>query len=155
MPARLDLSDGLKSCSKCGVEQPVSEFYRNNRPSGFSQCKSCVRSYDAKRRIQPGFREAARERQLRWHFRKKYGITMDDYERMLIQQNGICAICGQGETALGRSGEVKPLAVDHDHKTGAVRGLLCHRCNSVLGNAQDDPARLEAAAAYLRRSSNF
>lgn len=155
MPALLDLSSGTKVCTKCGVTKSVDDFYRNSRPSGFPRCKTCTLEYDAARRERPGAREASRRRQLKHHLRKQYGMTMDDYESFLIAQQCVCAICGQAETALGRGGEVKPLAVDHDHKTGAIRGLLCHRCNSVLGNAQDDADRLEAAARYLRRAEPF
>lgn len=155
MAARLDLSSGLKTCTACGTEKAVSEFYANSRPGGFSRCKTCVLTTEAERRSRPGEQESARARQLRWHLKHHYDITMDDYKALLADQSGLCAICGQPESALGRGGAVKPLAVDHNHKSGAVRGLLCHRCNSVLGNAQDDPERLEAAAQYLRRAEPF
>ncbi len=67
---------------------------------------------------------------------------------MFVAQGGVCAICEQPETAQ-RSGRAKWLAVDHDHGTGAVRGLLCSNCNPMLGYAKDDPALLRAAASYL------
>jgi Recombination endonuclease VII len=69
---------------------------------------------------------------------------MEDYRRMLSKQNGACAICKQvfQET----------LAVDHCHTTGKVRGLLCRKCNTGLGNYGDDPGRLREAAAYLEAS---
>lgn len=89
----------------------------------------------------------------RWHqevgywraVERKYGVTRDQYEEMLTAQDGRCAICGSADH--GRDGY--RLVVDHDHKTGAVRGLLCNNCNRVLGYFDDDPDRMLAAAAYL------
>lgn len=84
------------------------------------------------------------------HLKKRYGITVDDYNAMLDAQGGGCAICG-GAQADGRDFR---LHVDHDHETGRVRGILCGSCNRGLGNLGDDPDRCEAAAKYLRRNSN-
>ena len=70
-----------------------------------------------------------------------YGITLEDYNAMYERQGGRCAICGAG----GK------LVVDHDHKTGKVRELLCHLCNAMIGCAREDRAILTAAIAYLTR----
>ena len=72
----------------------------------------------------------------------RYGITEDDYVKLLNYAGGVCWICR-------RPPKTKRLAVDHDHKTGHVRGLLCWRCNSVLGKFYDDPARFDSAHVYL------
>lgn len=72
----------------------------------------------------------------------KYGLTLEAYNAMLKGQNGICAIC-EGDNH-GRT-----FSVDHDHKIGNVRALLCHQCNQGLGQFQDDPQLLQAAAVYL------
>src|SRR3954463_3846538 len=77
--------------------------------------------------------------------KKKFGITPEQYGEMLLQQGGVCAICRVGTTCL--RGHTMP--VDHDHKTGKVRGLLCGTCNSLLGYAKDDPAVLKSAIQYL------
>ena len=74
----------------------------------------------------------------------KYGITLEDYNKMLSEQGGVCAICGKKEKGNKR------LAVDHDHDTGKIRGLLCGNCNIGLGSYNDDPATLIKAASYLR-----
>lgn len=76
---------------------------------------------------------------------QKRGITLEDYEDMLVQQGGGCAICG------GRRGnkDVNVLYVDHNHVTGTVRGLLCGKCNRGLGMFQDRPDLLEKARKYL------
>jgi hypothetical protein len=79
---------------------------------------------------------------------KAFGITPEEYAAMVVAQDGRCAICREEETATAR-GRVRSLAVDHDHETGAVRGLLCSRCNTALGLFRDNPALLLEAIAYL------
>lgn len=86
------------------------------------------------------------DRELRRHF----GITKADYDKVLAVQNGVCAICNRPERDM-RNGKVKALAVDHDHRTGMIRGLLCAHCNQALGKMGDDPALLRAAADYIER----
>jgi hypothetical protein len=71
-----------------------------------------------------------------------YGLSTADYNAMLRQQNGACAIC--------RRTSAERLCVDHCHKTNRVRGLLCRKCNTGLGCYGDDPDRIEAAIAYLQ-----
>lgn len=74
------------------------------------------------------------------------------YAQLSEDQDGLCAICHRPESAfMARSGRVKRLSIDHDHKTGQIRALLCRSCNIMLGTADDDPSRLEDAAAYLRK----
>lgn len=85
-----------------------------------------------------------------WHLRSKFGISGEDYNLLLASQNGVCAICGQPETAK-RNGVVKFLAVDHNHKTGKIRGLLCQKCNTMVGHSDDNAERLKDAAAYLEK----
>jgi hypothetical protein len=75
---------------------------------------------------------------------KKYGITVADYDRMWARQGGRCAVCGKLFTEQSRRA-----AVDHCHRTGKVRALLCARCNTTLGAAQDDPLTLRALADYV------
>jgi hypothetical protein len=93
----------------------------------------------------PAYREKQRVRSRRWQrrtrFREIYGISEAEYEAMFARQGGACAICKR--TGL-------TLCVDHCHLTGEVRALLCIRCNSAIGFCSDDPALLQAAAAYLQ-----
>lgn len=79
-----------------------------------------------------------------------YGITLDDYTKMLAAQNGVCAICFRPETATCR-GRVRSLAVDHDHETDMVRGLLCGACNSALGLLGEDKDRIRSLVVYLEK----
>jgi hypothetical protein len=74
-----------------------------------------------------------------------YGILPDEYDALLAGQGGLCAICGADRFDRRR----KALGVDHDHLTGAIRGLLCRSCNLALGFLRDDPALARAALAYL------
>lgn len=75
---------------------------------------------------------------------KNYGITVDEYNRIFEEQGGVCATCGKPEKS--KHGY---LCVDHDHKTGKVRGLLCHRCNAALGQVYDNVSILRKLIEYL------
>lgn len=98
-------------------------------------------------------RNAANPERTAMHDRKKlmkrYGLTPDTYDELLAAQGGVCAICcGPPKGRPGVSGT--SYHIDHDHTTGAVRGLLCNTCNSGLGNFKDDPERLADAIRYLQ-----
>lgn len=80
--------------------------------------------------------------------RSRHGISLDEYERLVRIQRNVCAICGEPEKRKGNHGKTKNLAVDHDHKTGRVRQLLCADCNTALGLLQDDPTRAYALFEY-------
>jgi hypothetical protein len=120
------------------------------------------REYQRERMKDPAYRAKInrqnrdRFRALPEHVRKEeglklYGLTYADYEAMLEAQGGVCAICGNHEEQVMRkSGKRKALAVDHDHETGVVRGLLCNGCNTGIGHFREDPDRMEAAARFLR-----
>ena len=87
----------------------------------------------------------AAARQRKYELKKLYGLTREDYEAMLTEQGGLCLICRK---------PMDPPAVDHDHATGAVRGLLCRSCNSAIGLLGDDPQMLQRAIEYLTKSSS-
>jgi len=89
------------------------------------------------------YNRANSERQKSLKLSKMYGITIDDYLRILAKQNGVCAVCG-------KTGGQKCLSVDHNHNTGKVRGLLCQRCNLVLGRMEDNPALIVKLAKYVK-----
>lgn len=80
-----------------------------------------------------------------YQLRHKFDLTLQEYEDLLEEQNHECAICYKPDPTN------RKLAVDHDHKTKVIRGLLCGSCNNGLGRFQDDPEILERAAKYLRR----
>jgi hypothetical protein len=125
-----------KVCSKCGSDGPFQKN-RCNSDGLQSQCKDCVN-------------KANLPNQRKNHLKTLYGITLEEYDRLLQEQGGLCAICRQPETAQYK-GKVMPLHVDHDHATKKVRGLLCRSCNYALGNVRDSILILEAAIRYLLR----
>lgn len=79
--------------------------------------------------------------------KKKFGITIEQFDNMLVAQGGCCALCGTLEP-----GGNKSFRVDHDHDTGIIRGLLCHHCNVGLGHFKDNPSLLQQAINYLGRA---
>lgn len=81
---------------------------------------------------------------------KSFGITLEQYLLMSHVQNNVCAICKKPESAKdARSGKIRDLAVDHCHTTGKVRGLLCGKCNQLIGLSNDNTDTLKQAASYL------
>jgi len=94
-------------------------------------------------------RKNNRKRFKSYELKKSFGITLEDYENLLKNQNGVCAICGNPETATTNGGELRKLSVDHDHETGEVRGLLCTNCNNGLGRFKDSPDLFQKALNYL------
>lgn len=84
------------------------------------------------------------------YLQRLYGITLEQYRQMLNNQNGVCAICNQPETTINKRGNcVQYLAVDHNHQTGKVRGLLCRKCNRILGDAKENIEIFNSATNYL------
>jgi hypothetical protein len=119
------------------------------RDSGYPmEGKFDHRTKEGRAAYQKSAREADPNRFRAQDLKKSFGIGLDDYQRMFVEQKGVCAVCAQPETAT-RAGKVKWLSVDHDHKTGDVRGLLCSDCNTGIGKLKDDSAVLRAAADYL------
>lgn len=86
------------------------------------------------------------------HLRDNYKISLEQYETMFAEQKGLCAICGKPESSVfHKTGLPKPLCVDHDHATGKIRKLLCHRCNAGLGYFGESPEIMTAAIQYLNQ----
>lgn len=120
-------------CRRCTLALPLSSFEEVkdlSKPTGLRRVTTCVACVE--RRDRDGL------------LRKRYGITLEQFEEMEARQGGRCAICRKPP-------KDKALAVDHDHRTGLVRGLLCTFCNHRLLGVTDDADHLAAAAAYLRQ----
>lgn len=92
-------------------------------------------------------RNIARDRELK----RSFGIDHAKFMEMSAEQNGVCAICSQPEKRKAKNGNIRHLAVDHDHETGAVRSLLCSDCNQMIGFSADNPELLEKGAEYIRQ----
>lgn len=81
-------------------------------------------------------------------YKRKYQLTLDQYNEMYLKQGGVCAVCFESET-MKYLGKIRELCVDHDHKTGKVRGLLCSNCNRALGLLQDSLLVCNSLRDYL------
>ena len=82
--------------------------------------------------------------------KKRFGISLEEFELMLEKQNNVCAICERPERSVDyRTKRVRSLAVDHCHTTGEIRGLLCSDCNTALGLLQDDETRMKKMISYI------
>ena len=125
----------MKQCNTCGMTYPLADYQVDKRRPGTRGAK-CRHCRNAEKRARPA--EERRRYQLKFH----YGITPEEYAQMEAAQGGACAICG----------EVKPLVVDHHHKSRRVRKLLCHNCNLAIGHLQDDPYIAAKAAEYLKEN---
>jgi hypothetical protein len=167
----------VKRCKVCGERKPFEDFYRAaGMADGFrNDCKVCnlaaraakyaadpkpyiervkkwqqenserLNEYRRGYRKRPDRKAADRE----GHLRRKYGITVADYERMLEEQNGGCRICGR-QPPDGMS-----LHVDHDHESNKVRGLLCFQCNNAIGLFEEQYELFQKAANYLDRDEEL
>lgn len=82
-------------------------------------------------------------------YKTKHGLTRKEVKLLLKLSKGTCQLCGLEETAKDRNGKIKRLCIDHNHVTGAVRGVICYSCNIVLGHFKDNIERFEKAIKYL------
>ena len=145
-------SQGLRYCPHCKRILNLEEFShcrggKNNSP----HCLECNREFQKKRNLTEEakikhreYYQKRKESQKNAKLLRQYGISLEKYRETLDSQNGKCIICGKSETENG-----KMLAVDHDHKTGKVRGLLCNNCNVAVGFMQDDPSLALKINQYL------
>ena len=141
----------MRACTSCGEDKLPDEFYWTSRRNGervrHTKCKPC------RKRQFKVWRESESGR--KWKRKQGYaklGIDLATYAEMFDSQGGVCAIC-LGQEKKRRNGRVVALAVDHNHSTGQVRGLLCHKCNSGLGAFCDDLLLVERAASYLQKGN--
>jgi hypothetical protein len=130
--------------------------------------KPHARSSNAKGTPLPRNLEKQRENNRRWRSEnpeaylyarrksrlKKYGLTPESFAYLFVAQNGLCAICASPPDFESDDKRNRVLHVDHDHETGRVRALLCGRCNVLIGQAEENPALLEAMATYLRKQKS-
>lgn len=169
----------MKKCIACRTEKELTEFYpRKDSLDGHrNNCKICKDKTDKKynelnkEKIKERYRQRYTSDQFKIKHKKyrdshkeqsrnsvlikKYGITLYQYKNMFKAQDGLCAICFNPETAREvRNKKIRTLAVDHDHVTGKVRGLLCGNCNHMIGQSKDNIETLQKAINYLKENSN-
>ena len=140
----------MKSCSHCRQQFPLNEFYSwevKTKTKGITTryryiCKACDRKAKRERDKRTPEQRAAK------HLMNRYGITSEEKENLLRLQGGKCAICPRTEAG----GRHNVFHVDHCHKTGKVRGLICDRCNRAIGLLDDCEQNCIRASQYLARS---
>lgn len=163
----------MKRCKHCREDKPLEDFYTDKkaRDGRRPECKSCnlarrkaryqenPRPYidrvlkwqrenpervraTAERFTASGKRKISNRRS---HLKRKYGLTLEAFDELQASQGGGCAICGRPDAD----------NVDHDHRTGRVRGILCFNCNIAIGQVEDDEDRLAAAMAYVARDDEL
>lgn len=138
-----------KSCSKCKIEKKWYAFSFSSRTKDgkASTCKLCINSnkdYQNQKK-QYAASDAGRLVEMKSHLKTKFGISIEQKERMFQEQNGQCAIC------LKELASLKSACVDHDHVTGKVRDLLCKPCNSYLGKIEKNKEVLKNLNAYVEK----
>lgn len=131
-----------ESCRAARRRALSAEKARRWREANPDRAREQWNKHNRKRLANPEHLQAKRDA----HMLRRYGLTVADFESLLTQQDGVCAIC-KGEP----NGPGNRFHVDHCHESSKVRGLLCSRCNTAIGLLEDDPERAEQAAAYLRR----
>ena len=130
-----------KRCIKCNECKPLSDF--NNMKAGkygkHSYCRPCTKTANKAWRDAP----ANKVKRHGYHIASRYGISKTEYDSKFKDQGGKCAICNEEQSE-------KRLAVDHCHRTGKVRSLLCDNCNKAIGLLNDDPHRILSALNYVK-----
>ncbi len=146
-----------KTCTKCKVEKPLEEFSADHqhRDGKRSHCKECIRKYRAanpekareyRRRHPEKYRKRVR---LGRHLKCRYGLSLEQRNKLLTRQGGKCAVCGK------KFDDKRKPHVDHCHDAGHVRGLLCINCNLAEGYFQRDPRNVRRLLAYMERNEIF
>lgn len=153
-------------CKRCRKEY-CRKYYKENREKMREHRRKYSKKHPEKMREQnrkyskkhpEKVRESGRKyrkenrEKVREYGLMRYNLTTEEYSKLFQLQNGVCAICGLPETVIYK-GKVRKLAVDHDHVNNKIRGLLCMKCNSLLGYSLENIKILLSAASYLRRNS--
>lgn len=146
----------MKTCKRCNQIKELSEFFKNvKRKDGVSTyCKPCQLEYQRVRYNNPESHERnkmdrniylknRKDSTRKWYLKTTYGLTPEQYESLYSDSNGRCYICKEEKEYY--------LHVDHNHKTGEVRGLLCNHCNRGIGMLKENIDILESAIKYIRK----
>jgi hypothetical protein len=168
--------DNLKRCTVCRENKPAAEYNIKSKPGKLkSSCRDCRRArcrawyeqnieserqrardrikvYGAKDKERNRLWAAANPEKARHNSRKKllgkkYNMTIEEHDALFVSQGSVCGACGSPEP-----GSKKGWSTDHCHKTGVVRGIVCHHCNIGIGHAKDNIETIRSWIAYLERS---
>lgn len=141
-----------KRCRRCNEIKPVADFHTSKRGDTVTYRHPCRKCSSAQRKTEyaEGRTWRGPDASYAQLLKREYGLTLDEYNNMLRKQAHRCAVCRRPETQkMAATGKMKRLAVDHDHVTGAVRGLLCQRCNVLVWAMEDNHTTLVAIGAYI------
>jgi hypothetical protein len=159
----------VKICNGCKVAKGADNFYRYSKGKLYHRCIPCIAEYNRAQTVKHAEKRRSYDRargngwdrsgREKWtiseqskydsYLRRTYGITLAQYDMILTNQGGVCAIC---KKSCNRTSTVR-LCVDHDHSNGIVRGLLCFQCNVGLGKFGDSAENLKSAIDYLERNT--
>lgn len=140
-----DLNDGYRVCILCTRRKHITEFHWTGKKTGRRrQCKSCL--VEKARVHRNSNREQYRRYSLKWYLNATYGMSLEEYDKMLAEQNEACKIC---KSRFDLKDQSRRPHVDHCHTTGKVRGILCFTCNTAIGKFHDDVVLLREAISYL------
>lgn len=146
------LTSANKKCALCKEVKPrtLDFFYRkNDSKDGLTfRCKICLDKCSGKDVWKENNKDKVLKSVKNSRLTKTYGITLEDYENKLEEQKNLCSICGELETRK-LNGKTLNLVIDHCHKTGKFRGLICNRCNNGLGRFKDSSHLVKKAFEYL------
>lgn len=134
-----------RTCRKCNASKPITHFATNGKSGRGQRWRHSCRLCDYIARSIRGRKETPTQRR-QWSLKRNYGLTPETYQALLDIQEGLCKICRCTPEASTKG----VLYVDHDHITGLIRGLLCNRCNSGLGQFADSVGLLQSAIHYLQ-----
>lgn len=148
-----------KICSACKIDKFLDEFHSESKGvlGKQSRCKEC---HKAAQRLW----NSRQPDKIRVSNLKRLGITIEDYEKLIESQNGLCAVCGKPESKIdNRTGQIRRLAVDHDHSCCGprnsckccIRGLLCQNCNQALGLLKENYQSIVSLADYVQKNPRF
>ena len=147
------MREGYKICKKCNIEKPLKEFYfREDTKKYRNECKECRNKYNLNLyHTNPKQKDNHRKASWKHQIYKAYNLTVEAFRILESKQGGRCAICKRSKEEIKRERKkFYEFSVDHNHKTGKVRGLLCPTCNTLLGHAKDDIQILYNAIEYLK-----
>ena len=143
--AKLPNMEIVKKCSDCKLEKSLNNFAKATGRHSHGKhniCKPCVTIRTKNWAKENPEKNSIRARKC--SLKKKYNMSLEEYDELLKSQNRICKICKGSKNR-----NDKFLCVDHDHATGKIRGLLCHDCNLLIGIAKENKSILENAIEYL------
>lgn len=146
------------ACATCKETKASSDFSNVEQRKGDERsCRPCTRrTYRQRPEVKEAERQRSRDKnpnaRANSYYKYRYGITRDEIDAMIEAQGSLCAVCRRPESqVVPKSGKPRRLQVDHDHRTGKPRGMVCQFCNMVLGHVDDSTEHLQAFIAYLER----